>query len=239
MVDKTKGYQLNINTQNFSELFNVASGVYEVKPNRKTKILDEDLRDRETFVIKSVGDIVKVMERGEFDRLQKSRVVFRNKAVDWQDFFIHYAKEDRYSILLKRLQKRKPGDDQIFCVMEIVTDKMHGAGFGYRKPVASQRIAIGKNDRGGTIYIAPQVFLNNDSDMYVRDSLLKPGSHLVMGIVRLHTKEGDRATFHNLSITVTDRAQVMDISIQDIHNEAKQRAARRQARDMGHMPGMP
>jgi hypothetical protein len=226
-VDRTKGYQINLNTAQFSDVFNQRSGVYSVRRDGSIeKLLDEDMRDRETFVVREVQDLVKFIGKADFGRIRDSRVVFQNNAVDWDEFFIRAGTPSRLKNLVERLEAHKKGTEPLFATLEVTTTAYHNPqpGRGGKVPRAPiDSIEIGRDARGMRAFARIDVYVDERNNSYVRDALLKPDTYLVMGEVRHKMLEHNNSTTHYLNITVTDSRQVMPVNIANIY------AARMQA----------
>lgn len=129
-IDKTKGYLIAINTSGFAETFGKTNGVYAISENRQVRVRDHDIKDRERIRVKNLRDIVEFLKRVDARRLQHTKVLFRNVLYNWDEFFIHYQKPERFDALIKKLDVIHPRDRRLQsgyllrggfhpCIMEI------------------------------------------------------------------------------------------------------------------------
>lgn len=238
-IDRSKGYRVNINTAEYSEIFNQKSGVFDVSAKGRLRLTDEDIRDRESFTVREVGDLVRFIEKADLSRIKPSRVVFQNNAEDWDEFFIRAGTPSRLRSLVERLENHQPGTEPLFAALEVTTTGYHnpqprlkqGEGGSYyktpRAPIDS--IEIGRDARGKPAFARIDIYIDDKNNTHVSDALLKPDTYLVMGEVRHRSLEHKNSTTHYLSITVTDGRQIMPVNIENIY-KAKLEASNRRVK---------
>lgn len=228
-IDPTKGYRIHLNTLEYSDLFNVPSGVYE-----NGKILDPDMHGRERLVVKGIHDLVTLLEKGEWDRINDSVIIHRNEKFMWDDFCIHDGKWRRIFSLLER-QKERPKDSPPMCLMQIKTDNVHAfRGYGKQEVPSRPVLMYERDERGKKQEIRTTVHIKNRDNTHVMGAFTHPGSYFVLAPVKYNLFEGDYKTIHYFNIDVTNIEQVTEANIENI--VAKGRAYTLKKNSPGGMP---
>lgn len=217
-VDKTKGYRININVQEFNH-FTKEDGTYS-RNGAITTINDEDFADRERRVVKHVDDLVEILQTKDAARIRDSVVVFNNEPLPWEKFFIRYNHkgndQPRFIDLVERLKKAGPGE-QIYCLMELQVAKPRlGVPRQKRNSVTSRAIPYLKNEDGTNSDIIPSAFIDFDgarANAFVAMEFSQGGHYLTLGLVTLNQSD-DGAYFINMRIA--DDGQVAVVNIENI-----------------------
>jgi len=228
--DTRLGYRIHLNTRDYSELFNDAAYPYERDENKKLILKDERLRKMEAIGVATIEDLLRVMRRGDYERLNKSVVIQCGSVpVAWPDFFIRYSRnggaEHRFIGLVESLQARRNQP----VLMEIFNEKavyMRDL-FDRAQHGESKRIEYAGND-GRKHVIVPRVWLDNRNDTYVTSALSLPGAYLVLGHPRLKTVVEGGVVTHYLNVSVTDRRQIAAVNIDEIAQKARANHAKRE-----------
>lgn len=202
-IDRAKGLRVHLNMAMYSGLAPTLPQPWPLERERST--------------IYGIGDLVDLMQKTPALRLKDSLVVFGNNAVPWEDFLVRYGRhqgqpEARYIRLLRALQDGQPHA----CLMEIRTGKpalLHG----YYATAESEHIEMGRDIRGRRQVIVPKVRLENPADDGVHRGMTQARAYLVLGVPQLETKEYSRSVYHRITVTVTDKRQLLKMSIEDIH----------------------
>lgn len=223
-IDKTKGYQININVQDFNH-FTKEDGVYSRKGAIAT-INDDDLADRELLVIRHVNDLVDMLAEKDAMRIRDSVVVFNNDVLPWEKFFIRYNHkgndQPRFTGLVERLKNEGP-DAQVFCLMELQVAKPRYGSYGEkRKSVTSKRIPYQKNEDGTNRDIIPGAYIDFDgarANAFVAMEFSRGHHYLALGLVSLRQSD-DGAYFLNMRIA--NEGQVAVVNIENIARERQQ-----------------
>ncbi len=233
-IDTSKGYRIHINMRAYHPIFNQASEAYRQNKNGIIKIIDPNLHGMERLVVRSAKDLVHLLLRGEFDRVNDSRIIFQNRIIDWERFCLHYKYPERFVELLDRVQRMLKGEPVPYCLIEIKTKPHHFRGFEKDRRIGSEGIWLNEPDyRGARQVIAPSVFINNHTNTGALDSFsYGEGSYFVMGQVRYNRIEKDDITFHNFNISVTDGTQVIKCDPREIARIGRDNAARRENRSI-------
>lgn len=224
-IDRTKGYRIHINTREFSSEFNKRSGVYEIgNEGHVIGINDDDLRDRETYVVKDVQDVIALMKKADGKRLVDSRVIFGNESIDWNDFCIPFDMPDRYRKLAKRAINAKGENELPFALLEIHTTKgrvFRGFSSLSNSSIPAQRIDFGRDKRGIVREIEPSADVKNRHNTHVMWGFQDADTYLVMGVVRHNTFEGDKRTIEYLNVSIDHPGQFEKTSMENIRKEAR------------------
>ncbi len=202
IIDHTKGFRIHINTSGYSDVFNDKSGVYD------GGALPPELREREPVSIKSANDLVKLLERGEFERIQDSIVIFRNKSLPWNDFFIRPAEGNpRAAKLVDRLEA---GEGETFCAMILTADKGRFFSFRQRELQFKELHILRKDNLYETVI--PQVRIPNDHNTLLNAAFSLAGSYLVLAVPTLkpHDRSHDRLQYLTLRLESRDMATPFD-----------------------------
>lgn len=235
-IDPAKGYRIHLNVQEYKDVFNERSGAYTRDSKGRLKLSDERLAGMEPLSVHSVNDLVKLLEKGRFDRINKSVVIFRNQVIEWDQFCIHHKRPERIFDLLNRASQSKDFRAP-YALIEIRTDKSH-AFDGFERGglvVPSKPILMAERGaRGLSQEIRLSAEINNRHNSYVMESFsYGEGSYFVLGLVRHKIYQGDMKIIHYLNVTVTDAAQVAKVDLNAIAQKGKQNALRREARKVG------
>lgn len=217
-VDKTKGYRIHINVQDFNH-FTKEEGSYSRK-GAITTINDEDHVDRERLVVRYVNDLVDMLRTKDAARIRDSVVTFNNESLPWEKFFIRYNHkgndQPRFIDLLGRLQKAGEGA-QIFCLMEMQVAKPRLGAYGEkRNSVTSKPIPYLKNEDGTNSDIIPSAFIDFDAahgNAFVSMEFSQGHHYLALGLVSLRQSD-DGAYFINMRIA--DSGQVAPVNIENL-----------------------
>ena len=242
-VDRTKGYRIHINTLFFSDEFNKRSGVYEVSANGHViGINDDDLRDREIYIVRDVEDVIALMKKGNPKRLKDSKVIFGNESADWLDFCIPFNRPHRYQKLVERAIAAKSEDELPFALMEIRT--MEGRVFRGFSPakgssIPAERIPFGRDDRGKKREIEPSADVRNRHNTHVMWAFQDPDHFLVMGVVRHNTFKGDFKTVEYLNVRIDHEGQLRKVDMENLEKEAKAAMAARAGKPPKAAPSGP
>lgn len=225
--DRTKGFRLHINTREFSETFNDAAGVYGKDAQGRVQIIDPDIIDRERVVIKTADDLIKFFRNAEPGRVAASKVIFRNRAIDMNDFFIRRSLDGknttRFIHLLERLEEMPKGEET-FCAMVVPVRK--GVTIGpQQRSVRGEMMKIpyrADADRPETI--VPEIYARNRGTTHITWGFEQPGDYLVLGVPRLRTNDGDVRRFQHISITLDDPQAFARVDLKAIlkNNDAVQ-----------------
>lgn len=224
-IDKSKGYRIHLNTRHYSNAFNEETGVYGRGPDGRTIILDPDFRDREIYRLKSVHDLVTLLERGENTRLNDSKLVFRNEVLKWDEFFIRASvdnKHPRFIDLLNRLERNKKRET--YCAMVVRTDKSLMAS--PKHPFLTFSSIPIARDNGIFESIRPEVFVRDADNYQLRSMFYKAGSYLIMGVPRHSVYDGRDGRTHTIKITLDSLDAAVRFDIRETARIAKERAAK-------------
>lgn len=238
-VDKTRGYRIHINTRHYSDAFNDHAGVYGRGPDGRTAILDPDFRDREIYRINSVRDLVALLGRGEIGRLNDSKLVFRNQALTWNEFFIRadrrHNRHPRFINLLNRLEGAR--EQETYCAMVVDTDKpLHAS---HKNPFLKfSDIHIARNN-GLVETIRPAVHVRNADDYRLREMFYKAGTYLIMGVPRLSVFDTRFGRVHTIQIALDSQDAAIAFDIHDVARQAKARALKNEAKGAQNSPASP
>lgn len=228
--DLTKGYRIHLNTARHSHLFNRASGLYGRGEGGKIILRNPDLEGREPFAIRDLHDLVRLMARGEPERLRDSVVIQHDKIVPWNEFLVRYSRnghaEQRYINLMSRLAA---GQSQP-VVLEIETARAVPFKYRHHDPVAvqSRQIFVGRDDHGKPTFLIPRIYLDNKRSPAVMDAMAKPDRYLVLGHPRLGPAmdRGD-SYLRFLNLSVQDHRQVMAVDLSELGQKSIQRMTKK------------
>lgn len=120
-IDPAKGYRIHVNTRLHSELIPTFAQVHAGTSLEDSQWYpnDPDIKDRESRNVKTLDDLLTLMQTGDHARLSQSVVIFGTREIAWKDFFIREGKKDgleRFSALYNRVAAQK-NDDLIPCAM--------------------------------------------------------------------------------------------------------------------------
>lgn len=220
-VDKTKGYRVHINVQGYSDLFNSASGAYARDAKGRIVAQEKDLKDRERVVIHNVSDFASFLQKKDMDRIAKSRVVFRNQVLDWNDFFFRYGKPSRYKSLAEELSTRSKNTEPRFGLFEVRTIKpdyiiRNGLYDIACEDVPNQDIC----PNGNPYYIRPSISLRKGNDtMAITQFEGFEHRFLVLAHVKANRVEEDHRTIDYLNLVVTKSSQIMAADVEEIYKK--------------------
>lgn len=240
-LDETKGFRWHIITGgNHVQKFNEVAGVYGRDFKGRFCLKDDDLRDRRILRVHNPEEIFQFMQRRDTPRVTNSRVVFNNRAVNWDDFFLHLEKTERYAALIDNLRNLRKGTPSQAVLMELVVERMPTVlPFSTHFPFRARPIDIGREDREGRRhYVVPAIRVVHNHNTHIRDMFIQAGRYFVLGVPRLTTKKYDHAVYHYLNMTVNHENQACFVNIRDITEAAKNNAERR-ARKQGETPSAP
>lgn len=222
LVDKKAPFRVHLNML-LGGRIDHQRPVYERARGGKVIANDERLRPQEVEIdgrtvklykeavsIKHVRNLYDLMRRGESERLCNALVV-HNAVVPWLDFAI--LNEKRLRGLMDRLLKGA-SHPVMLCV-------------GLDSPArikAEGRKVFYKRDGQGEQFIIPRLYMDGAE---THDSCAAAGDYLVVGMPRVHFNEKSGAYFLNISIK--EPGQVMKFLPQDLLQEARAKAAKRQA----------
>lgn len=231
-IDPAKGYRIHLNTLEYSDLFNVPSGVYE-----KGKIVDPDMHGRERLVMKTARDFDMLLEKGEWDRINNSVIIHRNEKFLWDDFCIHDGKWRRIFGLLER-QKERPKDSPPVCLMQIKTDRPYSfRGYGKQEVPSRPVLMYERDERGKKQEIRTTVNIKNRHNTHVMNAFTAPGSYFVLAPVKYKLFEGDFKTIHYFNIDLTNIEQVSEMNIENVVARGRANALKR-SNSGGTLPSM-
>jgi len=224
MINPLKGYRIHLNTRYHSDLFNdEANGVYG--PNHR---VPDDLKDREIRVIKSADDLVKLIQEGNYERLNDSKVIFRNRMLDWQDFLVRpdNKSQKRYVDLLNRL-KAYPRQET-FCAMVMKVEKPHALTYTDRN-VKGKKIPIFRSEDNAHESIVPEVFVVGfQHDEYITHGFMQTGDYLVMGVPKVSTYNGFQGeSVHTISIRLDSADSFLKVDLKDLAQTGLKKDTRR------------
>ena len=216
-IDHTKGYRVHVDTSQFSELFNVQSGVYDVTKGGRIASVDPDLKNRESYRVKSAADFIAFIEKADPKRLNDSVIIFRNKAWKWEEVCIRYGKEARFKEVVERAKKADPSEMPL-VLMQVDHPSMRWGEF--KKPFTTIRseefIPHGRDDRGFKRRIIPTIEVVNGSTYGLAMTFSKAGSVFVMGLLKVETWTGDYITEDQAIVRVDRAAQVANVNIANL-----------------------
>ncbi|PZQ44892.1 MAG: hypothetical protein DI551_09150 [Micavibrio aeruginosavorus] len=217
-IDRKKGYRLHLNTAGISEEYNSRSGAYDISEGGRITITDPDLRAREAFGVRNIQELKAFMDRAKPERLADTKVIFRNIAVNWQDFYIQ-AKDDPYglSLLADRAMKRQKGELPPFVLLEVATTRnFHQGRFDPSAPAPIDAIDVSSNKRGARPrFIQLQIWLDGRQNTDIVKSFSEAGTFLVYGLARHHRHETKSKIVDTLNITIRDNGQVIRKNIEN------------------------
>lgn len=221
IVDRTKGFRIHINTSGYSDVFNEKSGVYDGGP------LTDELRLREPVSIKSANDLVKLLERGEFERIQDSIVIFRNKQLSWNDFFIRT--EEGNPRVAKLVDRLEAGEGETFCAIVVSAEK--GRFFSFRqRELEFDRLPILRQD---DMYetVIPQVRVRNDHNTLLNAAFSMAGSYLVLAVPTSKPYDAKDERRHYLTLRLDNRDMATLFDPHKTRDIGLERRAKRQSKD--------
>lgn len=234
-VDKSKGYRIHINTLSHSVTFNRYSGVYRLGGHGELEIDDPDFKDMETVSIKSAEDLVDLMSKGEFKRVNDSIVIFDNSAIAWKEFMAFLQKPERYAAILRHLQFGQRATLGRPVLIEMETAKViSGDLFSKSTLVNGKSVLISKSASGFREYVVPGIKLVHNNNTIMGDLFNRAGKYLILGIPQLNTKDGAGHRTHFFNITVNDAQQVHFGGMDDVIKLAKTKAGNRATRAAAH-----
>lgn len=222
--DDSRGYKIHLNVTGFMEQFNAESGrLYSRGADGKIIINDPDLKGRRPESVNSIEDIVRLIKRGDFDRLNKSVVVYHEHVLPWESFFIRYSRNskgqhDRFVDLIERLEQKKSQP----CLMEfnLKSGIWSQSGSSQAPCARSNAIFYGRDDGGHKHFILPRVYLDNYD---VSHAMEEAGHYLVLGNARGRVVENAGSVAHFINISVTDRRQVVAANVNELAHRALER----------------
>jgi hypothetical protein len=246
-IDKTKGYLIAINTSGFAETFGKTNGVYAISENRQVRVRDHDIKDRERIRVKNLRDIVEFLKRVDARRLQHTKVLFRNVLYNWDEFFIHYQKPERFDALIKKLDVIHPRDRRLQsgyllrggfhpCIMEIRVQmpKRDSPKWPFIIRQSQSLFCSDPDEVMNGHLIQPVVLIPAKSD-FMLQHVLSPGKTvLVMGMVQLSRTIFQSETHYKLSIRVEGMDAVVEETIENL--AALWREKRSRKRSIGTAP---
>ncbi len=214
-IDYSKGYRIHLNTSEFSDAFSELDGVYKVSRNGKLRLADNDLRDREAKSIVTAEDILELMQRADPKRLRDSVVVFRNRSVTWDEFFVRPQQSvghERFVKLLDRIDQIKQKGGEAFCAMVLRITEPYYYDFDNRAAKGTS-LPITRDENFESV--TPKVFIDSNNT-YVQDAFRKAGDYLVLGIPKVWTANVRGENIHHISIRLENREAVAKIDWVDI-----------------------
>lgn len=239
------GYRILINTAEYSPVFNQKSGVYDVSEHGRMTdpAIPRKLKNKSVY---SVKDIVDLIRFGDTKLLANSVVVFQNNEISWQQFCIRMGTPSRQLDLVKRLQARKAGQEPPFALLEIRTTGRHDPSPDWqttdpkkrgrvpRAPVDAIEI---KDDNGKKVTIRYDVYIDEQRNQHTKHAILAAGSYFVLAEVRHKQHESAKGITHYLSMTVTDKDQIMPVNIENLDRDARMTPAEKRAKKESEKPG--
>lgn len=237
------GYRILINTADYSPVFNQKSGVYEVSEHGR--LTDPAIPHKlKNVSVRGVKDIVDLIRFGDTNLLANSVVIFQNNQISWKQFCIRMGTPTRQLELLERLQRRRPGQEPAFALVEIRTAGRHDPtpdwhtddpkkrGKVPRVPV--EPIEIKTDDDGKKVTIRYDVYIDEQrADKHAKYSIYEAGSYFVLAEVR-HKQHG---SMHYLSLKVTDKDQIMQVNIENLDRDSRMSPGEKRAKKESEKPG--
>ncbi len=195
-IDKTKGFRIHINTSGYSDVFNEKSGVYDGGS------LPPELRVREPISIKSAAELVTLLERaharGEFDRINGSIVIFRNKSLSWQEFLVRPDRtgNGRVAALVDRLESP---DSPHICA--IVLDNQTPKQFSWDdREIEFRDVYMKRGHRRERARLF--VSIPDARNTILNTAFSEAGSYLVLGMPTMRSYDTKKGPVHFLNIKV-------------------------------------
>ena len=240
------GYRILINTADFSPVFNQKSGVYDVSDHGRLTN-PEIPRKLKNHTVRSVKEIVDLIRFGDTKLLANSDVVFQNNTLSWKQFCIRLGTPSRHLDLLERLQKRKPGQEPPFALVEIRTTGRHDPTPNWNHPDPKKRGKVPRapvdpieitTEGGRKVTIRYDVYIDDQrSDGHAKYSIYTAGSYFVLAEVRHKQHEGAKGIVHYLSMKVTNKDQLLLVNIENIDRDARMSPAEKRAKKEAEKPG--
>lgn len=233
--DKTKGFQININFDIGPRSGYIENRVMEWHPERGLIVTDKDLADRENISVSTNGEgiedllalVQKCQEKGTYDRLSKSKIVYRGHALRWSDFFViydskketqqlHYSRFQDLADNLRALNARYPGQEGNAALpvlmearinnvrdMRSMRDRFNDSAEVERAQSERVFVDLGRHDGDKREWpLVPVFFVENEN---IR-GIFSNGRYLVLAEARLGTPNPRGLT--RLFISVKDPRQV-------------------------------
>ncbi len=214
VIDPNKGYRIHLNTLGWSDQFNRASR-YPRNEKGQFLPLPDDLRDMERLVVNSVSDLTRFLSKGEYNRVNQSRVFFLDQDVPWDEFCIHSAKPERLLALHRRLQAN-PQETPV-VMMEITPTRYHTSK---DRIVKSTLVDLHERYSGRKQQISPAAKIANYADSFVTSAFThskeKDDTYFVLGRVEYGRVKGHSVIFHQMNISIDDHRQVVKANVHDI-----------------------
>jgi hypothetical protein len=194
-VDRTRGYRLHLNMSAFSDVFNDRSGVYDISQGGRITINDPDLQGRESFAVNDMKELVAFMNWADPKRLADTVPIFRNKKLDWGQFFVDMSDPAAAASLADRAKARKKGEAPPFALLKIETTRSYvGHRWGKVEPLPLDPFDGGatKARRPRDVYL--QIWLDKQDMPGVTWGFHGKGEYYVLGTVRhgLEKENGPR-----------------------------------------------
>jgi hypothetical protein len=228
--DKDKGYRIHLGIETIADHFNAQSLVHRDSDGRLV-FHDPDLANREPYRVKSVKDIVTLIEKGNYARLRDSVVIHKGyDPIPWPEFFIRYDRgtrrrepvaSPRFIGLTDKLLDR--GSMAAFPVlMEMRFHRGIEPKAGYTSARGLSRAMFwgdAADERGGALkshHIQPRLYLINPENKAIADAIPEAGTYLVLGHARVKTEIDSHHVTHFLDIRVTRADQVLKKDLAEI-----------------------
>lgn len=209
-IDRTKGYRLHLNMSAFSDVFNDRSGVYEISEGGRITINDPDLRGRESFAVNDMKELVAFMNWADPKRLADTVPIFRNKKLDWGQFFVDMSDPAQAASLADRAKAREKGEEPPFALLKIETMRSYvGHRWGKVDPLPLDPFDAGetKARRKREVYL--QVWLDAQDVPGVRWGFHDKGEHYVLCTVRHGLRKDNGPTVRDwVNVSIRDPRQI-------------------------------
>jgi len=207
VIDPNKGYRIHLNTLGWSSEFNTASR-YPRNEKGQFGQLPGDLRDMERLVVHSASDLTRLLRKGEYSRVNQSRVFFLDQDVSWDEFCIHSAKPERLLHLYQTLREH-PQETPV-VLMEITPTKFHSSNDTL---IRSENIKLYERSRGRSQQISPAAKITNYADSFVAGAFTysknKDDTYFALGRVQYEQVKGKYVIFHRLNVSIDSHRQVV------------------------------
>jgi hypothetical protein len=231
-IDRKKGYLINVNSRGFSEEFHTAAGAHDVSEKGAILSTHPDLKDREAHTVDGLKGLVEFMKDCDPARLRTAKIVFENKAIDWDDFCVYAAKPDRVAKLLDRA-KELPKGKTVLCLMEVFTDKAHYIkpfAKAHERKVRASPLLHDIDRRGAYRDFLPSFFLKEYRNTAVTNAFMQAGGYVVLALFSVNARTGrDRNTKIYLDADIVSGDQVMRHTMKEIFQMSLDAAAAKKA----------
>lgn len=206
-IDRTKGYRLHLNTMDFSSVYNKRSGAYDVSQNGRITISDPDLKDRESFAVNDLKELIKFLNWADPKRLKDTVVIFKNKKLDLDEVLVDMSDPYQVAALADRAHARRKGEVPPFALLKL--DLKRGftqAKWGKSDPVPLEPFDAGVTKANRKREVHLQIYVDNRD---IRDVLGSKGEILMLVMVRHGVRSDKNAALRDwLNVKIDDHRQI-------------------------------